>query len=522
MYKQIIDSYSKVKRTALLAQDNITKNWYHLFSVIELLPNEIPEYNIPTEIWCENKIVRANSSSGKDNYSFYLMVHDVNSVDNAISNFENPLQNNVFDGKENLFFNKAFVKEPTGDVPYVTSSNIHSSEGLMSILPKRNSSAFILTQIDSERKVQTLFQKELSSKEQNAISQLTNDWLGFDIATKAEHLGNIYLYAANPYYRDVDISLSTSPTGIFYHFKMRKEIEPNFTLRIIDTHGDIVALDKIFKIQDSLGLIQLPHEPNQIELRIYNENGDLIGLDGPNAFIRTIQVGMSMKSADFHVSVQTDKGSKDFTVEKFSKESPMTIGDKIDFNPANYFKDAENQRKHISHEKNKNFIFFPGSKSEMEKTDLKTKSKEIIRDIINQAQDTCFLIDPYFNVNDLIDYAFYIKSTGVNLRILNCKEFITKEQAAHLQKAIDEYNNKPFQKIECKMLKGTSILHDRFIIADKNVWYLGASFSEFGSRATCLGKVPESSNQQIIREIEKWYFNDEYSQLLKKHAENNG
>src|ERR1035437_3319630 len=267
---KIIRYFNTAKRTALLVQDNQTKLWYHIFSVIEVLPHEIPEYNIPTNKWYKNKILRSDLLSESDLYSCYLIVHDLPSIDDALNAFENPFQNNKFDAQPNHYFNTRFLKEPSGESPLVLPSNIYEKEGIASVLPKRHSGLFVWSQIDCERKVENLFRGNIISKEMKAMSQLTIDALGFDIWSKPEHLGNIYLVAPNPYFRDLDISLSVNPIGIFYQLKLRKGIHENFKIRIIDKHGDNIALDKIFGITSPIGMIELPHEPHLMELRVYN------------------------------------------------------------------------------------------------------------------------------------------------------------------------------------------------------------------------------------------------------------
>ncbi len=488
--------------------------------MIELLPPDIPVYNIPTEAWYQGKIIRASDSKSQDELSFYLMAIDLPSVDQAIDSFFDPVRLNHFDGQTNHFFNSSFLQEPTGPQPIILPSNLYEDEGLASILPKRRSGMFIWSQIDRDRKTFARFDNENGSKEMTAMSQLTTEWLGFDIRSKSEHIGNIYLCAPNPYFRDYGISLSAEPVGVFYWFNMRDGVEEKLSLRVIDMHGDNVALDKVFEISQNAGHLNLPHEPHYCETRVYNSHNDLIGLQRSATFIKSIQIGMSIKQADFHVKYQDP--DKEFVVEKYAKEIPTIVGSPTTFNAPYYFKDAERQRKHIIQKKNNEFIFFPGGKTPDEKTSLKVEAKSAIRSIINQTKDTCYVCDPYFNVNDLIEYIFYIKDSGVKIRILNCKgsKFVDKEKASLLLNAINQYNSKPFQKIECRMLRGDSILHDRFLLSDLNVWYLGSSFSEFGNRATCLAKVPESSNTQILREVEKWYFNKgaEYTQLLQDYV----
>jgi hypothetical protein len=47
---------------------------------------------------------------------------------------------------------------------------------------------------------------------------------------------------------------------------------------------------------------------------------------------------------------------------------------------------------------------------------------------------------------------------------------------------------------------------------------VGSSFNEFGKRATCIAKIPESADIQIIKEIEKWFFDNQYSQDIAEYA----
>ena len=512
MIEKLKQYYTKAIRTSLLAQDKLTKNWYHLFSVIELQTNDEYSYNIPNDKW-EKGCVRTNQSKLEE-YSFYLSVDEITSVDDALTAFDKPFENFVIDGQKISFVNTSFVKEPSGNYPLVFASNFYTDKGVASILPKRKSGLLVWCQIDNERQTDNKFISSTVSKEMLSMQGLTMEWLGFDILQKREHVGNIYLSAPNPYFREVEMSLSTNPTGVFYKILTRKKNFEPLKFRIIDKHGDAIAFDKTFEITKQADLIELPHEPHLFELRIYNQNDDLIAIHEPATFLRAIQLGISMKQADFHVKVETEKGNKEFIVEKFSKEKPSVVGKTKDFNPEYYFKNADKERQHIELAESKKFIFYSGAKDEAEKSKLKENAKSIIREIINNANDTCYLCDPYFSSMDIVEFAFQIKNSGVKINILNSKEAVTKEESKKIANVINEYNSKPFGKIEVRILRGNSILHDRFIVTDKNVWFIGSSFNEFGNRATCIAKVPDSSSNLIIKEIEKWYNSDEYSQNI--------
>jgi len=512
MIQNLKSYYKKAIRTTLLAQDKLSSKWFHLFSVIELQQEDEYPYQIPTNEWKDN-CIRAKQSKLED-YSFYLSIDEISSVDDAFNIFDKPFENFIIDGKKIGFLNTSFIQEPSADYPLIFASNYYSEKGIASILPTRKSGLLVWSKIDSERITQKQFLLPNLSKEMLAIQKLTMDWLGFDIIQKAEHIGNVYLSAPNPYFREIDISLSTNPLGIFYKILRRKNVFESLIFRIIDKHGDALALDRTYEIKDSIGIIELPHEPHLFELRIYNLNKDLIAIHEPATFLSSIQFGISTKQADLHVTVETEKDNKDFIVEKFSKEKQSFIGKPKDFSPEYYFKNAEKNREHIELEKRKEFIFYPGAKNDIDRSKLKENAKSAIRDILNNAKDTCYICDPYFKSLDIIDFAFHIRNSGVKINILNSKEVISKEEAKNIVTVIENYNSKPFSDIAVHTLRGNSILHDRFIITDRDVWFVGSSFNEFGNRATCIAKVPESSGILIIKEIEKWFNSEEYSQSI--------
>jgi hypothetical protein len=516
MIEKLKQKYTKAIRTTLLAQDKLMKKWYHLFSVIELQTDDEYSYGIPNDKW-EKGCARTKQSK-LDEYSFYLSIDEIASIEDALKAFVKPFENFVIDGQVISFVNTSFVKEPSGNYPLVFASNFYTDKGVASILPKRKSGLLVWCQIDNERKTNNKFISASVTKEMSAMQELTMEWLGFDILQKREHIGNIYLSAPNPYFRDIEMSLSTDPMGVFYKILTRKNNFEPLKFRIIDKHGDAIALDKIFEITKQADLIELPHEPHLFELRIYNQDDDLIAIHEPATFLRSIQFDMSMKQADFHVKVETEKGNKEFVVEKFSKERPSVVGKTKDFNPEYYFKNADKERQHIELAERREFIFYSGAKDEAKKTKLKENAKFIIREIINNAKDTCYLCDPYFSSMDIVEFAFQIKNSGVKINILNSKEAVSKEEAKKIAHVINEYNSKPFGKIEVRILRGNSILHDRFIVTDKNVWFIGSSFNEFGNRATCIAKIPESSGKLIIKEIEKWYSSDVFSQNITDFA----
>jgi hypothetical protein len=239
--------YQTAIRTTLLAHDNVTKQYYHLFSVIELLPAEIPSYNIPNATWFQDKMILSTYSSQLSDYTFSLVILPFDSVTHGIQAFNEPLTQ-LIDGEKIYFFNDNFSKEPSGEYPLILDNNSYQKDGLLAVIPKHKSGSMLWSQIDHKRTTEIKFKAANLTTNMKAMSQLTFDWLGFDIWTMPEHIGNIYLNAVNPYYRKLDLTLSNKPDGVLYQFFMREDISERLAIRIIDKHGDYLALDKRFEL----------------------------------------------------------------------------------------------------------------------------------------------------------------------------------------------------------------------------------------------------------------------------------
>lgn len=88
MLASIQHLYKTATRTVLLAHDNLMKQYYHIFSVIELLPSETPTYRIPNEDWFHNKMKLSTLSSQPSDYTFSLVIQPFDSVEQAIQAFK--------------------------------------------------------------------------------------------------------------------------------------------------------------------------------------------------------------------------------------------------------------------------------------------------------------------------------------------------------------------------------------------------------------------------------------------------
>lgn len=508
--------YPNYQRVVLLAQNLKTKEYLHLFSVIELRTKDAADDRLSSYDWQKSgshDMIR--ESTKDDDYRFYL-VKEVGNTGAIIDDFFTPTPQNILNGKTINMLNREFTLEPNGDNPLLLPDNTYIKDGLSSVIPKHKCGCMVWAQIDANRDVQRGF---LQDNYREALSTLTNNYLGFDILQCSEHLGNIYLVFPNPYMRDIDTWLSREPQGIYYHLFRRKGDKTDLKLRITDRHqnGAFVVFERDFPLKTDMGFINLPSEAHNIEMKIIDPFDNVIYICGPTSYLKSISLRPSVGGQELHVNDASGKREKKTIIEKVSRQKEIVIGDRNRVNVAEFFASRQKEREYIKDATNRDFLFFSGRSANSAETQ-KNEAKSIIREIMNRAENSCYLCDPYFMNKDLLDFAYHIRSTGVKVRILNSKEYVSKEEANAMFENINKYNEKfPNGPIECRLLRGKGVLHDRFVVADSSIWFIGSSFNEIGKRATCIGQVPYSSGREIIRKIEEWYADDKMSATLESY-----
>lgn len=115
-----------------------------------------------------------------------------------------------------------------------------------------------------------------------------------------------------------------------------------------------------------------------------------------------------------------------------------------------------------------------------------------VRDIVSNARERVIIIDPYFRIKELFDFAFAVKNSQIPINIIT--SFANENSQNSLKFAKNLKNNitknKATNKINAYIMLGDKpAFHDRFIIADNNVWLSGNSLADIGKRASILVKL---------------------------------
>ncbi|MEP1891830.1 MAG: VPA1262 family N-terminal domain-containing protein, partial [Cyclobacteriaceae bacterium] len=423
-------------------------------------------------------------------------------------------------------------QEPSGFNPLLIKSNEEKTIGR--ILPKRNTSFRVWSKLNTDKK----WLKDYSDKVFDKIGDISRQNLGFDLSAIPEHIGNIYLFGCNPILRKWGSKLIDREKELFLSFHEREgHTIVGCELVLEEERSKNTGFTLRKEITSRREKVELPYFPHAVHTKIYDQSGNLI----ERSFGTWInfQFNMSIQESVMNLEVKGGKGTEVVSIPKYSRVATNTVGD-YDLSTARYLRSALDERRFEELESNKEFIFFPNAENS------KVKAQSTVRELLNMAGSRCMILDPYFQASDLV-YAFIIRNISIPIQIISSASFLKEEikirevqkkllrrfyrwmvsifrkpkkgqtQGQALLDGIESYQKLySQQKIECKVLRGKkSPLHDRYIVIDNDVYLLGSSLNEFGSRATTIIKVP--TPKPMIEQALKWWEDEEICLSLKSY-----
>lgn len=381
------------------------------------------------------------------------------------------------------------LQEPPNYHPLLVTSHEDDTIGL--ILPKRNTAFRVWSKLNTDKSWLNDIKNDCFDKN---LAKISKKYLGYDLASMPEHIGNTYLCAANPILRHWHPFLldNGKTLAVIFHEREGKSVE-GCKLVFEEERAKKIGFTVEAKISNQHERIALPYPPAAHHIKLYDSQGCLLESHS-GVFIEEIEFNMSIGQNRVDYEIETKKGEvlTKYSVQKYSDAGSVNMGKRMS-SMAHYLSEAVTQRKHKKLEANKEFIFFPP------KPESKERAKEAICEILNRARKRCMILDPYFGTRDL-EYVFKIKNISVPIQIISSAMFLNEKveklsettNAKILLDALHSYKEQySSQQIECRVLRGNrSPLHDRYLVVDEAVYLLGSSLNEFGSRATTLIKVP--------------------------------
>ena len=515
-------SYESAEITCLFLHNRKNDEKINILSVFELVPTEqLASTSIGNH---DSYYLERVSIDGT--YTIYITRIVGLPVDETIDMYQNAqsgfrLRYDNLDA--DIKFPYGIDAEPPDDFPLLITNR--SEKTLGRILPKRNTAFRVWSKLNIDKGwLEGFDEKKLLS----GISNISQEFLGYDLSIIPEHIGNVYLFGCNPLLRSWRTLLldKNKDLLILFHERNGKSVV-GCQIKIQEERAGRIGFTIAQEITSNRQRIKLPYFPDSSTMQIFDQTHQLI--ESSVGLWTNIHVDMNIQEAELDLTIKSDKNERKVKVSKTTKVMTSKVG-KYDRTNAHFLRNAENKRKYLDAVKSREFIYFPN------KPESKDLAKKTVTDLLNRAQNRCMILDPYFSAKDL-EFAILIRNISISVQIITSSSFLSKKikikhkpscaskwkqkwlyfinafkkdqwtisYAQMLKESIASYGRiYPQQDIQCKVLRGEkSPLHDRYIIVDNSAYLLGSSLNEFGARATTIIKVP--TPQPLIEQADEWW-----------------
>ncbi len=349
-----------------------------------------------------------------------------------------------------------------------------------------------------------------------AIVFLSNS-LHIDLQEYKEYLGSMVLILPNPIIDTINDHLTRN--NEYKEEKRLVKIYPYSTQTL--NNLKFITFETYLGLLRNVQIITIP-ENGIISFEQYNQslsNGYFIVHDelgciyfkAPTAYLRQMNLSMGMISntRKVHTKLSAKKNSPiyDYDVSEVGYTSDSIVGNITEDNIYTLVENAKRER--LRQKK----ILTTGQRW-FEKENRKEALDEIGQ-LISKARERVIFFDPYFGVEQITQFLTRASVIDMEIRIVTSNNSQLTESFKSNLKIVEE---KIRTKIDCVIVKEQKLLHDRFLVLDDEIWFLGHSFNQIGESNSLMLKVPEpKSIWRYLQEIEQDSISiDKIQQPIKK------
>lgn len=489
------DFVGKEVRRIIFSLKKTSGEYHHIFSIYEKIDEDMQDYHDFNPNYGNEYNDFVKNADGKEG-KLYVTIDRATITD---SFFERPWDA-LYSGKTKIISEDVQFQWPAESQEWIIfPSDENVSNELSTMLPRRFRPRYVRYCVP-QRLSPTLAEVLSKEKLKKQLTELSKRNLGYDLAEHQNYLGGFIFLTYNNIYRKLSFSEKETRKGIFCRIDYKERQPLVFYCKRIGYNNEVLGTTS-FTLDGCKNLYEMDFVStfHSLKIDIIDQNGDIIDYYERLVFVHTINIGMCIGDKEVHVV--DGEGDCIRKVQKHIKTERMLIGENI----SKGWIDSSSEYAYRKFENALDFVFYDGDKENKE-ANIKKADADILR-ILNSAYDEIYICDVFFDVKSLERFVLPMEISNIPVRILSSKkELKSNGRRKKLSSRIEEMNTKNVAKIECRLLIGKKAeLHDRFIVADDNVWMLGCSLNEFGDRATTLIRVPKDYKKKIIDRIKLWW-----------------
>lgn len=393
---------------------------------------------------------------------------------------------------------------PRSEIPMlVTGSGGSESPG--AVLPRREGTLRLYSRLEPKG----LLGRYLQPRELEALGEFALEKLGVDLLRFSEYQGAVLLCAPNPLLRDMEEWISSDERHFVVEFRERDRCSiRGCTFEITELLDSEEGFTLRSPVTDSQLVIPIPHRPSSLRTRLLDPSGECIHdssgfFPGSDSFRIDGRLGGHIRDFKIHLRDGTVEHCRIETVSATRFQQAERERD-----ASQLLREARERRELEDLERNRTFVYFEGGAAS------KRRATEIIRELLGNARHRCIICDSYLSADDVARFAPFVRVTHLPIQLLGARFFLKQK----LQKGTERTEGDLLLErlramsaldaslvLSCRVMRGSqkSPVHDRFLVIDDDVYLLGSSLNEFGSRATTLFRIPDP--QRIIDELISWW-----------------
>ncbi|TPM34695.1 VPA1262 family N-terminal domain-containing protein [Mesorhizobium sp. B2-3-4] len=358
---------------------------------------------------------------------------------------------------------------------------------------------------DSERLVRGIALAERDLARQACLSALH-----FDPFHDTDWLGDVILVAPNPLYRArFPRFVPQTQTGgerslVRFEPRTGTSLE-GLEVFSIERRGDAYGLIQRTTLTDkTFAVFEHPYPVGREGFAVICPQRGLLDIQQPSTYLKSVFTTFAARTSNHQVNVLAGRGRPEQTirVDQLSEETQRIGQTPATGNPLVTLAVRREARRNREDGRRLGQRWFHGDQDE---------AAAFFQDLVGDARERVIFVDPYFGGHELGMFGHARLRPAVKLRVLTGAEFLRqasadypgKEEGALVEEALGGFiDDAARDAVDIRVMPGNPpVLHDRFLVIDKAVWFSGNSFGDVGRRAGVVIRMPDPA--PIIASIEE-------------------
>ncbi|WP_148302413.1 VPA1262 family N-terminal domain-containing protein [Leptospirillum ferriphilum] len=316
--------------------------------------------------------------------------------------------------------------------------------------------------------------------------------LHFDLESRPIHIGSCHLVLPNPLFSNVGHHFDADRTRM--HIRLMPFPGADLsTLSIILREFRPGGMGQVHScsLDNNVVTVSFGYDPYKLGWDVVcSQRGVLFSL-GPSMFIRSVHFNLGIVTQARKIYVpdkELRRIEETYSTNVVTSSSPIVVGEQsIPSGTVEIIKDIveyDQKNKYAWHQ---------------DWFDDVSNAKKKLRELIGRATRLVRIVDPYLGIREFQSFALATTNAQVTIQILSSAVYLKVKKKGHNNENGEELLNHlgglsrsgKINQVDVRVMPGNKPeIHDRFLVIDDQVWVLGSSLNEFGSRGTVMVRLP--------------------------------